>query len=356
MEPYLGENLIFLISQPRSGSTMLQRVLAGHDAIQTTAETWLMLHPVYSMRDHGIETEYNSAWRKRALLEFLEHYADSTAVYDDAIRAYAQVLYNHVLQRSGRVLFLDKTPRYFFIIPDLYRLFPKARFVFLLRNPLAILNSELSTFVRGNWKILARYRPDLVDAPALIRAGMELLGDQGHVIRYETFVQNPEAETEALCRYLGIDMQPGMVDYSATPAPKGSMNDPTGIHRRSRPAADSTDTWKTLGDTPQSRHFAHACLDAIGGDTLAALGYDINTLKQTLGPAPDPTDPSIYPWALAVEHRNHWTPRQHFRELLYDASARYPRSRLLTRLGACNRWIRFYLKRAVAAVTGQAVD
>ena len=41
---YLGHDLIFVISQPRSGSTLLQRLLSGHSWIQTSAETWLMLH------------------------------------------------------------------------------------------------------------------------------------------------------------------------------------------------------------------------------------------------------------------------------------------------------------------------
>ena len=46
-DEYLGENLIFIISQPRSGSTLLQRMLSGNKDIKASAETWLMLHPLY---------------------------------------------------------------------------------------------------------------------------------------------------------------------------------------------------------------------------------------------------------------------------------------------------------------------
>ena len=49
-DEYLGENLIFIISQPRSGSTLLQRMLSGNKDIKTSAETWLMLHPLYAVR------------------------------------------------------------------------------------------------------------------------------------------------------------------------------------------------------------------------------------------------------------------------------------------------------------------
>ena len=51
---YKGHDLIFIISQPRSGSTLLQRVLAGHPDVATSAETWLMLHPVYESRKRGL--------------------------------------------------------------------------------------------------------------------------------------------------------------------------------------------------------------------------------------------------------------------------------------------------------------
>jgi len=70
-EKYLGEDLIFIISQPRSGSTLLQRILGGHPEIQTSAETWLLLHPTYAFRDSGIETEYDSRFSAQGVEEFL---------------------------------------------------------------------------------------------------------------------------------------------------------------------------------------------------------------------------------------------------------------------------------------------
>lgn len=341
MEPYLGDNLIFIISQPRSGSTMLQRVLSGHSEIQTTAETWMMLHPIYSMRSTGIETEYNANWRRQAMHEFLENYASGAAVYDDAIRAYADVLYGHVLTRNDKRLFLDKTPRYFFIIPELYRLFPRAKFIFLLRNPLAVLQSELTTYVKNDWKVLGWFKPDLVDAPALIQQGIDLLGNAGHVVRYESFVDEPEKHTAELCDYLGIDMQPSMVDYAGTPAPKGGMNDPVGVHRHSRPKSDSSDNWKKLADNPQYLHFAHEYLNAIGQLTLSRLGYDLSGLKQALGPAPDVSRASIYPWTLAMRPWTEWNLGERYRAELYESFQRHPGSALLTSLGATRRWLQF---------------
>ena len=73
-EKYLGEDLIFIISQPRSGSTLLQRILAGHPEIQTSAETWLLLHPTYAFRTSGIDTDYDSRFAAQGVEEFLTNY------------------------------------------------------------------------------------------------------------------------------------------------------------------------------------------------------------------------------------------------------------------------------------------
>ena len=64
---FLGEGLIFIISQPRAGSTLLQRMLSGHPDIATAAEPWLLLHPLYGLRQHGIQAEYNSQWAFKAV-------------------------------------------------------------------------------------------------------------------------------------------------------------------------------------------------------------------------------------------------------------------------------------------------
>ncbi|MBI4530372.1 MAG: sulfotransferase, partial [Candidatus Latescibacteria bacterium] len=66
-----GEHLIFLISQPRAGSTLLQRILGGHPDIHTVPEPWLMLHPLYALRSDGYQTEYAVDVAHTSLREFL---------------------------------------------------------------------------------------------------------------------------------------------------------------------------------------------------------------------------------------------------------------------------------------------
>jgi hypothetical protein len=298
---YRGENLIFLISQPKSGSTLLQRVLAGQPDIHTSAETWLMLHPVYGLRTRGIRTDFNSNWAATGVREFLDNYADGRQTYFAGIRSFAETVYGSVLARSGKRWFLDKTPRYTMIVNELYELFPHARYLLLFRNPLAILNSELNTYVKGEWDVLSQFAPDLVDAPGRMIDARAILGNSAFELRYEDLVSDPDRLVRDICSFLDVDFVPGMLDYSNTPAPRGRMNDPVGIHKHSKPMTGSIDKWREMAKKPQYRNFALSYLDVIGDRVVADLGYDAADLRRTLeAEKPAQFSGPMYPWALAI--------------------------------------------------------
>jgi len=280
---------------------LLQRILYGHPKIQTSAETWLMLHPCYSLKENGISTEYDSHFAALGTKEFIENYTDGFEVYDDAIRQWAKVIYTNAINKHNKEYFLDKTPRYFFIIEDLYRLFPKAKFIFLLRNPMAILASELKTYIKGDWPVLSVFRPDLVEAPNLIIKGIKQVGDDAHVVKYEELVSNPETEVKNICKYLEMPFHQGMIEYSQTPVPKGVMNDQAGIHKYTKPSISSIDRWKLMADDPQNMHFAIAYLETLGPRLIEKIGYDYKEIYNYLvSNSVKKSSRLIYPWSRAI--------------------------------------------------------
>lgn len=300
-DKYLGDNLIFIISQPRSGSTLLQRVLAGNSAITASSEPWVMLHPAYGLREHGIWTNYGVDWAAHGVTEFLDHYTDGREVYDDAIRAFARTLYSNALAKGGGHWFIDKTPRYILIVDDLIRLFPKAKFIFLLRNPLSVLASILNTQIGHDLTTLERFGCELIIGPRAILKGMSLLGDAATVVRYEDFVQAPERHTKEICRTLGIEFEDGMVDYSGTEPVKGFMRDRTGIEQHSRPSDTRISSWQQLLEDAQQLHFAESYLHELGRDTFEQLGYPWDDLMQAVEAARPAAKGSVtLPWYSAL--------------------------------------------------------
>ena len=133
--------LIFLISLPRSGSTLLQRILGGHDSVFTAGESWLMLHPLYALKHDRIQADYEPKYAEIALREIINQFPEKDEIFYKAVRRYSLTFYDQALENSGKSFFLDKTPRYYMILNDLIRVFPNAHYVFLFRNPMAVLSS-----------------------------------------------------------------------------------------------------------------------------------------------------------------------------------------------------------------------
>ena len=315
-----GDRLIFLLSQPRAGSTLLQYILSGHPQVGAMSETWVMLHPVYARRRTGITAEYFFNRYRTALDEFLQHFPEGEALHDEAIRAYALTLYDRACEHLGTPFFVDKTPSYTLIIPELYRIFPAARFVFLLRNPLAVLRSILETWVRDDFTRLAKHRYSLLGAPRHLAEGMALLGEQAVVVHYEALVERPRATVANLCASLGLEFDPAMLEYRSQLPSAAAMGDPTGVYRHRRPEKHSLEAWRALGDTRQTRHFALSYLDALGPETLRALGYDAQALREAIESRPAPSGKVLIRWERALA--SHKTRRERLRLLWHESRTR----------------------------------
>ncbi len=275
-----GQHLIFLISQPRSGSTMTQRILGSHPLIQTAEEPWILLHPLYPMRHRGYEAEYRAELANRGLKSFIALLPNREEDYYEGMRRMYAYLYQQALP-EGKQFFLDKTPRYYYIIPELARLFPEAKFIILLRNPLSVLLSS-TNLKKGSWYRIYRYKADLLDAPSLLVDSLANLGKQALQVNYEQLALSPETEFERLCDWLGIPFVPEMIEYGRVEWEKWGLGDHVSVHKHQRPSTESLDKWKGALDDPQFWRASQDYLEALGSDLLARMGYDYAELTQTL--------------------------------------------------------------------------
>ena len=282
-EKTLGKNLIFLISQPRAGSTLLQRIFSGHPEIHTTAEPWLMLHPVYALKENGIETEYNAETARQGLADYLMQVPESIDLYKSAIRKYGNTLYNRALEISGKRLFLDKTPRYYHIIPELHNIFPEAKFIILLRNPLAVLSSVLKTWCHNRVdNIHPSYLIDLVKGPVCLINGIKILKEDAIVVDYESLVQNPRKVMKRVSKRLGITFYEGMIHYGGNPIPKGRFGDSVGIFKHDRPVTQYIDKWQMNFVSKELLEYAEKYLTTLGLDVVTDMGYNFKEIKEKL--------------------------------------------------------------------------
>ena len=189
----LVEAPVFVICTLRSGSTLLRVLLDSHSQIRSPHE----LHLRY------VSVHFDQKWSERSMAELgLD------------TRAAEYLLWDRLLQRelaaSGKRIIADKTPNNAFIVDRLRECWPDARFLFLLRHPAAIARSRQS--VRGehadsdekNVALIRRY------CVALEKARQTY---PGHTVRYEDLTADPARELRAICSFLGISYEEGMLEY-----------------------------------------------------------------------------------------------------------------------------------------------
>src|SRR5689334_24025917 len=104
----LHEDLVILVGPPRSGSTLLQRMIGSHSLVHTHPEPHLLTPLAYlGYYDTVSAAPYDHVNAAQALREFCEDLPRREEDYLDALRAYASTLYERVLQPTGKRMFLD---------------------------------------------------------------------------------------------------------------------------------------------------------------------------------------------------------------------------------------------------------
>ncbi len=261
---------------------MLQRMLGSHPDVHTVSEPWLMLHPLYALRKSGYEAEYGVHLAQQALLTYLQSLPEGEEAYLEGCRRMYGYLYARALEESDKLCFLDKTPRYYFILPELKRVFPDAQYIILFRNPLAVLGSVLKTWVKERWLGLYRFEKDLLWAPDLLVQGVQDLGEQAVVVHYEQLVQTPDDEVRRICEELNLEFTPEMVEYGHNDLPQWRFGDQEDVYKQKKPTVDHADKWIEALDDPQIWRLMSDYLEFLGHKTVEQMGYNFDDLRDIL--------------------------------------------------------------------------
>lgn len=274
-----GERLIFLLGLPRSGTTLLSALLGNHPAVAAPPEPWLML-ALHQIGQVPLRHPANAQVLGTAVRQFAAGAApdaDAAAGLAAAARAAGGALYDAWLRREGRTHFLDKTPRYHLIADFLLQAFPRARFIWLLRDPLDVAASHLSTWGQD----VARMIAEGTDDPAVfdLLIGLDALAafharhdGRVRVVRYEELVSAPAAQLAGLLGHLDLDAAPEtvgrMMDLAGFERPGTAFGD-SKIQATRSPHSRSVGSWRSVLDAGQRQ----VLLDALGADRLRRLGY-----------------------------------------------------------------------------------
>ncbi|MDH3202841.1 MAG: sulfotransferase [Myxococcales bacterium] len=273
-------SLVFVISPPRAGSTLLQRMMGAHAEIFTHPEPHLIT-PIAHLGVYGNvdKAPYDHINAAKAMHAFIDDLPRGEQDYLDALRAYADTLYGRMLSTGDASYFLDKTPANALVLPFLQRLYPDAKYVVLTRHPLAVFSSYANSFFDGDWEAAHEFNPIL---ERYVPAMGTFLRDRPvpllHVV-YEDLVQRPESELERVFAFLGLENDPDAVEYGRSGPVKKGMGDPMTVDRAGRPVTESVDKWVAeLGVDSEKRSLAERMLGQIDAGDLAAWQWPVEAI------------------------------------------------------------------------------
>jgi hypothetical protein len=275
---------LFLFSLPRSGSTLAQRVLGAHENISTLAEPWILLPYLYTLRDRGIYAEYHHRAASAAIRDFCKALPNGQEDYLSEMREFALQLYIKASQ-SGARYFLDKTPRYHLVADDILSMFPNGKFLFLWRNPLAIVASIMETWSGGKWN-LCGYRIDLFEGLENLIRVYETHRSKVHAMRYEDLLTDSAEAWSEVFRYLELPFDPSIVERFSNVELGGKKGDPSGTRKYLRVSREPLEKWRRSLNNPIRRAWCRRYLHWIGERRLAVMGYELEELLGELDAIP----------------------------------------------------------------------
>ncbi len=200
---------ILIVGMPRSGSTLVEQILASHPAVEGTAELREIGLIAGELRGGGARADLPAiiaGLDATAFAELGERYIDETRQY----------------RRTERPRFTDKMPDNFLHTALIRLMLPNARIVDVRRNPMATGLAVFRQYFQDGqerqnytWDLheIGRYTRDYV---ALMDHFDNVLPGFVYRLSYEALVEDTETQVRALLDYCGLDFDPACLRYWET--------------------------------------------------------------------------------------------------------------------------------------------
>ena len=298
---------IFVVGVSRSGTTLMRRVLGGHSRIAIATENHYLGHllpwegaRVYFQRLGDPRDDatmrriagfvYSGEFQRRSRLREVSPYwrwltrtvpqaefERRLLASDRTERGVFSVLLRTFADTKRKPIMGEKTPAHLGWADTLLAWYPDARIVHMIRDPRAVYVSEVRRRTETPTTVPYRW---LVHVPAVLRAfvlveviwAWAVAADRHRRlaarypgrylgVRFEDLVREPDATLGTLCRYLGVEPEPSMLERTVTS--KGTMQGMAGFD------AGAADRWQaSIGTLPRR------LIERLLAGRMRRLGYD----------------------------------------------------------------------------------
>lgn len=208
---YEGPSPIFVMGMPRSGTTLVEALLAEHDEVFGASETGLIGQVEAEILAHLRSAKGYKVSPDEALCQIdSDTFSRAAKLVEDRVRH---------LARQPLARFVDKTPDNTFRIGLIAALFPNAKVINVRRHPLDCGISNLFTrfhagqaFAFSQENIGTHFRTVVRSVELWKQAGVIDIMD----VSYEALVTEPEVEARRLFAFADLEWNPAYLDVAGT--------------------------------------------------------------------------------------------------------------------------------------------
>jgi predicted Zn-dependent protease len=224
---------IFIVGLPRSGSTLIEQILASHSQVEGTQELADIQRTVFDLQ--GRDPDLDDP-RYPGVLAGMED-VDFAALGD-------RYLTDTQSYRTVKPFFVDKMPNNFRHIGLIHLMLPNARIIDARREPMACCFSNLKQLFANGQEFaysaedIARYYQTYLD---LMEHWDDVLPGRILRIHHEDVVSDLNGSVQRILAYCGLGFEPACVDFHKT---QRSVRTPSSEQVRQPVFSDGIDQWK----------------------------------------------------------------------------------------------------------------
>ena len=271
---------LFIVGSERSGTTMLRLMLNEHSGLFIPSESHFLETLVRNFPksraltpeelDQAFSIIVNSRrwqdWNEDPdlLREYLNHYSEQT------LAQLIDRVFRFCKDCDATMRWGDKTPKYVYSIHEISQIYPKAKFIHIVRDGRDVCVSMLNTKWLGS--SIRQIAEHWCSATRAAREAESILDEESYLqIRYEDLVRNNETVLKAVCEFIGEDYQPEILDFYKNT--EGKVADRSlKYHKKTAKQPSSADTNRWRKELPLSKVLVY---EAHAAPQLVENGYHL---------------------------------------------------------------------------------
>lgn len=220
---------IFVVGRPRSGSTLVEQILATHSAIEATAELPYIADLATRLEEAhaAVLSHVLARLDTKSFQAFGEEYLERTRIH----------------RKTDRPFFIDKAPANYHQVGLIFLMLPNAKIIDVRRHPAANCFSMFKhNYSESNFRLaeLGRVYRNYV---ALMAHFDSVAPGRIHRVFYEQLVTDPETEVRKLLHYLALPFEESCLRFHES---KRTVRTPSSQQVRRPISSGAVDHWRNF--------------------------------------------------------------------------------------------------------------